>query len=67
MLLLRLTGDADEGVQESSGSFYLQYDQEMMDLEGLELYLNGESYPNDCFEILHYDFISQWNEDEWPE
>ena len=64
MLLLRLTGDADEGVQ---GSFYLQYDQEMMDLEGLELYLNGESYPNDCFEILHYDFISQWNEDEWPE
>ena len=65
MLLLRLAGDADEGVQESSGSFYLQYDQEMMDLEGLELYLNGESYPNDCFEILHYDFISQWNEDEW--
>ena len=67
MLLLRLAGDADEGVQESSSSFYLQYDQEMMDLEGLELYLNGESYPNDCFEILHYDFISQCNEDEWPE
>ena len=65
MLLLRLTGDADEGVQESSSSFYLQYDQEMMDLEGLELYQDGESYPNDCFEILHYDFISQWNEDEW--
>ena len=67
MLLLRLTGDADEGVQESSSSFYLLYDQEMMDLEGLELYQDGESYPNDCFEILHYDFISQWNEDEWPE
>ena len=67
MLLLRLTGDADEGVQESSSSFYLQYDQEMMDLEGLELYQDGESYPNDCFETLHYDFISQWNEDEWLE
>ena len=39
----------------------------MMDLEGLELYQDGESYPNDCFEILHYDFISQWNEDEWLE
>ena len=39
----------------------------MMDLEGLELYQDGESYPNDCFEILHYDFISQCNEDEWLE
>ena len=67
MLLLRLAGDADEGVQESSGSFYLQYDQEMMDLEGLELHQDGESYPNDYFESLHYDFISRCDGDEWPE
>ncbi len=67
MLLLRLTGDADEGVQESSSSFYLLYDQEMMDLEGLELHQDGESYPNDYFESLHYDFISRCDGDEWPE
>lgn len=30
----------------------------MMDLEGLELHQDGESYPNDYFESLHYDFIS---------
>ena len=66
-LICSSCGSLATQMKESSGSFYLQYDQEMMDLEGLELYLNGESYPNDCFEILHYDFISQWNEDEWPE
>ena len=36
----------------------LAYINEMMDLEGLELHQDGESYPNDYFESLHYDFIS---------
>ena len=40
---------------------------EMMDLDGLELYQDGESYPNDYFESLHYDFISRCDGDEWPE
>ena len=26
-----------------------------------------ESYPNDYFESLHYDFISRCDGDEWPE
>ena len=39
----------------------------MMDLEGLELHQDGESYPNDYFESLHYDFISRCDGDEWPE
>ena len=30
------------------------YINEMMDLEGLELHQDGESYPNDYFESLHY-------------
>lgn len=47
--------------------FTLAYINEMMDLEGLELHQDGESYPNDYFESLHYDFISRCNEDEWPE
>ena len=45
----------------------LAYINEMMDLEGLELHQNGEAYPNDHFESLHYDFISRCNGDEWPE
>lgn len=45
----------------------LVYINEMMDLEGLELYQDGKSYPNDYFESLHYDFISRCNGDEWPE
>ena len=44
----------------------LAYINEMMD-EGLELHQDGESYPNDCFESLHYDFISRCDGDEWPE
>lgn len=39
----------------------------MIDLEGLELHQDGESYPNDYFESLHYDFISRCDGDEWPE
>ena len=45
----------------------LAYINEMMDLDGLELYQDGESYPNDYFESLHYDFISRCDGDEWPE
>ncbi len=45
----------------------LAYINKMMDLEGLELHQNGESYPNDYFESLHYDFISRCEGDEWPE
>ena len=45
----------------------LAYINKMMDLDGLELHQDGESYPNDYFESLHYDFISRCNEDEWPE
>lgn len=40
---------------------------EMMNLEGLELHQDGESYPNDYFESLHYDFTSRCDGDEWPE
>ena len=45
----------------------LAYVNNMMDLKGLELHQEGESYPNDYFESLHYDFISRCEGDEWPE
>ena len=45
----------------------LAYINKMMDLDGLELHQNGKAYPNDYFEILHYDFISRCDGDEWPE
>lgn len=45
----------------------LAYINEMMDQEGLELQQDGEAYPNDYFESLHYDFISRCDGDEWPE
>lgn len=45
----------------------LAYINEIMDLEGLELHQDGESYPNDYFESPHYDFISRCDGDEWPE
>ena len=45
----------------------LLYINKMMDLDGLELHQDGESYPNDYFESLHYDFISRYDGDEWPE
>ena len=32
-----------------------------------EMLQDGESYPNDYFESLHYDFISRCDGDEWPE
>lgn len=45
----------------------LAYINEMMDLDGLELHQDGESYPNDAFESLHYDFISRCEGERWPE
>lgn len=45
----------------------LAYINEMMDLDGLELHQGGESYHNDAFESLHYDFISRCEGDQWPE
>ena len=45
----------------------LAYINKMMDLDGLELHQDGEAYPNDYFESLHYDFISRCDGDEWPE
>lgn len=45
----------------------LAYINKMMDLDGLELHQDSESYPNDYFESLHYDFISRCDGDEWPE
>lgn len=45
----------------------LAYINEMMDLKGLELQQDGEAYPNDYFESLHYDFISRCNGDKWTE
>ena len=45
----------------------LAYINKMMDLDGLELHQSGESYPNDYFESLHYDFICRCDGDEWPE
>ncbi len=50
----------------------LVYINKMIDLDGLELHQDGESYPNDSypndyFESLHYDFISRCDGDEWPE
>ena len=44
----------------------LAYVNTMMDLKGLELHQEGEFYPNDYFESLHYDFISRCGGDEWP-
>lgn len=45
----------------------LAYINKMMDLDGLELIQLGNSYHNDYFESLHYDFISRCEGDEWPE
>ena len=45
----------------------LAYINKMMDLDGLQLHQNGETYPNDYFESLCYDFISRCDGDEWTE
>lgn len=44
----------------------LAYMNEMMDCDGLELSQNGEKYPYDEFDSMHYDFICRCEGDEWP-
>lgn len=45
----------------------LAYINEMMDCDGLVLSKNGEPFPYDEFESMHYDFICRCEGDEWPE
>lgn len=45
----------------------LAYMNEMMDCAGLVLSQNGESFPYDEFESMHYDFICRCEGDEWCE
>lgn len=45
----------------------LAYIDEMMDCHGLVLSQDGETYPYDYFESMHYDFICRCEGDEWPE
>lgn len=45
----------------------LAYMDEMMDCDGLVLSQNGEVYPYDYFDSMHYDFICRSESDEWPE
>jgi len=39
----------------------------MTDLQGLTLNQQGETYPVDAFESMHYDFVCRCDGDEWPE
>lgn len=45
----------------------LAYVDEMMDCDGLVLSQDGEVYPHDYFESMHYDFICRSEGDAWPE
>lgn len=45
----------------------LAYMNEMMDCDGLEISQNGEVFPYDEFDSMHYDFICRCEGDEWPE
>lgn len=44
----------------------LAYMNEMMDCDGLVLSQNGETFPCDEFESMHYDFICRCDGNEWP-
>ena len=44
----------------------LAYMNEMMDCDGLVLSQNGETFPYDEFESMHYDFICRCDGNEWP-
>ena len=43
----------------------LAYMNEMMDCDGLVLSRNGEIFPYDEFESMHYDFICRCEDDKW--
>lgn len=45
----------------------LDYINDMMDMDGLEFYQDGEFYSNDYFESLNDDFINRCYGDKWPE
>lgn len=45
----------------------LAYMNEMIDLDGLILSQNGERYPHDRYESMHYDFACRCAGDPWPE
>lgn len=45
----------------------LAYIDEMMDCDELVLSQEGENYPYDHFESMHYDFICRCEGDEWTE
>lgn len=45
----------------------LAYMNEKMDCDGLVLSQNGEVFPYDEFESMHYDFICRCEGDEWCE
>ena len=40
---------------------------EMIDCDGLVITQNGQIYPTDTFESMHYDFICRYEGDSWPE
>ena len=44
----------------------LAYMNEKMDCDGLVLSQNGEEFPFDEFESMHYDFVCRCEGDEWP-
>ena len=44
----------------------LAYMNEMIDLNGLVISRNGECFPHDVFESMHFDFICRCEGDEWP-
>ncbi len=45
----------------------LSYMDEMIDCDGLFLGQNGEPFPHNHFESMHYDFIARCDGDQWPE
>lgn len=62
-LLARMVQDAREGGIHDT----LAYMNEMMDCDGLVLSQEGEVYPYDEFDSMHYDFVCRCEGDEWPE
>ena len=45
----------------------LAYMNEMMDCDNLVLSQDGQDFPYDQFDSMHYDFIARCEGDEWPE
>ena len=45
----------------------LAYMNELMECDGLEISQNGEVFPYDEYDSMHYDFICRCEGDDWPE